>query len=77
MRFGTMFKPNLLASKKAGFFVNKKNNTRRELGAENLRKSLLRGEQGASGEAGAFLMCTESGASVAVRRTGEYEGRGD
>src|SRR5436309_15507122 len=42
MRFGTMFKPNLLASRKAGFFVNKKNNTRRELSAENLRKTLRR-----------------------------------
>jgi hypothetical protein len=40
MRFGTMFKPNLLASQKAGFFVNKKNNTRGELSVENLRKTL-------------------------------------
>jgi hypothetical protein len=46
MRFGTMFKPNLLASKKAGFFVNKKNNTQSELSAENLRKTLRPGKTG-------------------------------
>jgi hypothetical protein len=47
------------------FLVNKKNNTRNEVSAENLRKSLRRGEHSVGEEAGAFLMCTESGASVA------------
>jgi hypothetical protein len=41
MRFGTMGKPNVLASKKDWFFVNKKNNTRRELNAENFLKTLM------------------------------------
>src|SRR5438270_8408192 len=61
MRFGTIFKPNLLASKKAGFFVNKKNNTRRELSAGNFRKTLSSMRANAE-KAELVLICTAASA---------------
>jgi hypothetical protein len=42
--------------------VNEKNNTRRELSAENLRKTLMAGKAGIAAPASAFLVCTTAGA---------------
>jgi hypothetical protein len=42
--------------------VNKKNNTRRQLSVENLRKTLMLREAGLQKKLELFLICTENGA---------------